>query len=171
MENVIELSPGVDANVLKTVATALRSLWLMRAIETDAYYLGMNVLARMQAEGRYVVNLTMEEIEGEAVTLNGKAFAGPFAGDIRVFISSLQQLHGHAWMHSDMRIGDLERSDVHERHFTRVPKLVVGADFTPGTPVWFKLQPSNLADVSAHMDEMLVHYGEFITKTRNLEVD
>lgn len=171
MSNVVKLQGTVDESVIKTVASAMRTLWMTRQINTDAYFLGLNVLTRMQEEGRYIVNLTHEEIRNETVTVNGRPFGGWTCRDFRDFIHAMQELHSFVWLFSALRAVEFEEHDIHEMHFTRHPGLNALVDYTRETPIWFKLDVANLNDLTNFVDEVNAKFKELTKKQRNLEIN
>ena len=171
MSNVVELNrpSRVDNGMLVQVAAALRTLWLSRNIDTSGYFLGMNLLARMQEAQQYQVCASPREIAGEVVRSGNGYVSGHSFRDLREFIGAAQSVHKHVFLLSDFRLSELQRPDARERHFTRAPDLHAHVDFDVDTPIWFKLDVENFDEMCMHMDEIKGDFEEITTNVRQLE--
>ncbi len=170
MTNVVELNPPVDKQVLKTVAVALRTLWMTRTIGTSAYFLGANLLARMQEAGRYMVNATPREIAGEVVYLNNAKHAGHAFATLNEFIDAAQQIHRYAYLLSDLTPSALELPDAHEFHFTLDATKRARVDYTEDTPIWFRFDLANMHEMVNCMNEINQEFIDRTVKERFLEL-
>lgn len=171
MGNVVAIRGKVDKTVIGRVASALHVALLARNISLNSYNVGLNLLARMQEAQQYTVNLSMLELTGEIVKLGKRIVGGVAAGSFQDFIQTMQELHDSVWIHSDIRISELDREDVHQRHFSCAPGITAWDDFDPKTPIWFRFDPENLDEMCEEIDGLNESFTEFTKgKVRILEI-
>lgn len=128
--------PNVDK--LRFVPSNLRRLFIAGVIDSDAYFLGLQVIAKMQAGGQYRASLTMREAGNSHVYLDGRPFGGAINLYDRLYaIGALQQLHTNAGLLSHYSMPQLQEPGARDNHFTNSPFIMFGVDWDFDTKISF----------------------------------
>jgi hypothetical protein len=130
----------------------LRQLFVTRAIDRDAYFVGIQVAQAIQATNQFVVVLSHRDVQRNIVVYGSRVIGGRACESLSDFIGAMQELQSEMFIGSHYQASRLEESDWLESHFTRDPRLTAGIEYTSDTPIHFKFDPSKI--------EELVQYGK-----------
>lgn len=151
MSNVVPITaavkepPGLD---VVRVLSALKRLYFARVIDTDAMFLGTQVLQLMAAHDTNTVALTHKQAHKTYVIARNQIIAGRVTASAEDFTVALQQLHYHALLFSALTSDAFEMAG--NCHFTQDASIMSPA-FAWGTPIHFAFDPERIEELEAYV--------------------
>jgi len=134
---------GLDT--LRFVPANLQKLFLAGLISSDAWFLGLQLIAKMRRDGRVQTTMTMEESASTYVCLDGKPYAGGVSLRDHLYpICAMQELHCYAGLFSHYAESALREPEVADKHFTNDPFITFGDQWNLSTPIVFLFDYKNM---------------------------
>lgn len=124
---------------LQSLYRKLRRLHVLGLIETEAYTLGMHLLAQMAKAGSLSVATSARPFTQTYVAAGHEPIVGPLTSQPFLFLGALQQLHEYVGLRSHYS-EDALRGEGSGAHFSRKP---AGPGNVPGLdhPLYFLYEP------------------------------
>lgn len=122
----------------------LRKLHFASFINTDALWLGTQVLQRMAEHKTDTVAITPRQAMNTYVVARGNIIAGQPSKSPEAFTIALQELHYHAGIRSALTSDCFNVPGMELCHFTQDASIMSPA-FSQGTPIHFACDPAALS--------------------------
>lgn len=125
-------------SVLRFIPANLQKLHVAGLIGSNALFLGLQLIARMQLESNPRISATMREANTIAVEINGRLYAGPLDLSDRLHcIAAMQELQEFAGLYSNLSIPLVMDTHQHSGHFSNQPDVVFGDDWDYDSRIHF----------------------------------